>query len=302
MLTLVICTYNRDKYLYNCLKSIAENDFPFAKYEIILINNNSTDNTENECTRFQNDFPQVNFSYFVEKNQGLSFARNRGIDEAKGDVLVFLDDDAFVGNDYLKNLYENLNEYPNCSAFGGKITPVFESVETPKWLSKWTYSWVSAIDLGKNIQEFNGGKYPIGANMGIKADILHKTGNFNTKLGRSKKNLMAGEEKDIFNRIKNAGGRIYYFPDIAVQHVIPQQRTTNGYIAKMGLGVGMSEKLRTLDISKSAYIKRLFSEKIKWCASIVLFFGFLMKFQCQKGAKLLLFRWNVTRGLLSKNL
>ena len=300
-LSIIICTYNRDKYLYNCLKNIAENDFPFENYEIVLINNNSTDNTENECRKFQKDFPQTDFRYFVEKNQGLSFARNRGIDEAKGNVLVFLDDDAFVEKDYLKNLSENLKKHPDWSAFGGKITPKFESGETPKWLSKWTYSWVSAIDLGKKTQEFLGEKYPIGANMGIKADILAKIGKFNTELGRSKNNLMGGEEKDIFNRIKNFGGKIYYFPDIEVLHVIPESRTTTDYIKRMGLGVGMSEKIRTLSISKTVYFKRLFAEAIKWVGSFVLFASFCAKLQWQKGAKLLFFRWNVTKGLLCKN-
>mgnify|MGYP003292324368 CR=1 FL=1 len=78
-LSVIVCTYNREKYLYNLLRSIAENDFPEKLYEIILVNNNSTDNTENECIRFQNDFPNVDFRYVEEKNQGLSFARNKGI-------------------------------------------------------------------------------------------------------------------------------------------------------------------------------------------------------------------------------
>lgn len=299
MFSIIICTYNREKYLYDALKCIVENDFSTAGYEVVLVNNNSTDNTESECKRFHNDFPQVNFRYFVETNQGLSFARNRGIAEAAGTVLVFLDDDSFAGKNYLKNLSENLATYPDCCAFGGKITPLFESGEVPKWLSKWTYSWVSAINLGNKAKLFKGKTYPIGANMGIKADILSKTGNFNTKLGRSKKNLMAGEEKDIFNRIKNLGMNIYYFPDIEVQHVIPPQRTTTGYIVKMGQGVGVSERLRTLDISKAAYLKRLAEEGIKWVATIVLLIWFVIKFQPQKGAKLILFRRNVTKGLLS---
>jgi len=300
MLSIIICTYNRDKYIYNALKSIAENSFPFENYEIVLVNNNSTDNTENECKRFQNDFPQVNFNYFNEDQQGLSFARNRGIKESQGDFLVFLDDDSFVGKDYLNNLSDNLEKYPDCEAFGGKIIPKFENGETPKWLSKWTYSWVSAIDMGDNIREFKGNKYPIGANMGIRKAVLNNIGHFNTKLGRSKKNLMAGEEKDIFNRIKNLDKKIYYFPNINVQHVIPSQRTTDDYIVRMGRGIGMSEKLRTINISKTSYFKRLFSELIKWGGALVLFVGFCFRFQPQKGTKLLLFRWNVTKGLLTK--
>jgi len=299
MLSIIICTYNRDKYLYDALKCIAENSFPCSEYEIVLVNNNSTDNTVNECKRFHKDFPQVNFNYFVELNQGLSFARNRGIMEAKGDCLVFLDDDSFVEKNYLKNLADNLEKHTDYEAFGGKVSPEFENGETPIWLSKWTYSWVSAIDLGKKIQHFKGEKYPIGANMGIRKDILEKVGYFNTKLGRSKKNLKGGEEKDIFNRIKNLGGKIYYFPNIEVRHIIPPHRTTDDYIVRMAQGVGMTERIRTLYISKISYIKRLLSELIKWGASIILFIGFCLKFQPQKGSKLLLFRWNVTKGLLS---
>lgn len=71
MLSLIICTYNRDKYIYNVLKSIAGNDYPHTDYEIVLVNNNSTDNTESECKRFQRDFPDIRFNYCVETNQGL---------------------------------------------------------------------------------------------------------------------------------------------------------------------------------------------------------------------------------------
>ncbi|MDR1654128.1 MAG: glycosyltransferase, partial [Prevotellaceae bacterium] len=198
MLSIIICTYNRDKYLYNCLKNIAENDFVSENYEIVLINNNSTDDTEKECRRFEKDFPQVVFHYFVEKNQGLSFARNRGIQEAKGTVFVFLDDDAFVGKDYLRNLWNNIEKYPDLAAFGGEITPLFENGKPPKWLSRWSYSWVSAIDMGKDVRLFEKTKFPIGANMGILKKTLENVGGFNTKLGRSKKNLMGGEEKDLF--------------------------------------------------------------------------------------------------------
>ena len=96
MLSIIICTYNRDQFLYDALRHVAVNDYPTEEYEIVLVNNNSTDTTESECQRFAADFPQVQFRYFVETKQGLSHARNRGIDESRGDVLVFLDDDSFV--------------------------------------------------------------------------------------------------------------------------------------------------------------------------------------------------------------
>jgi glycosyltransferase involved in cell wall biosynthesis len=298
MLSVIICTYNRDKYLYNALKSIAENDFPCNSYEIVLVNNNSIDNTETECQRFQANFPDINFRYFVELQQGLSHARNRGIKEAHGDFFVFLDDDSFVKKNYLANLDKNLKLYPDMLAFGGKITPLFESGKTPAWLSKWTYSWVSAIDLGNKSVLFENNKYPIGANMGISKRSVEVIGFFNPQLGRSQKKLLAGEEKDFFYRLKKLKGDIRYLPDIEVEHVIPENRTTKEYIKRMGLGIGQSEKLRTLSSSKTQYLKRLFLELFKWIASIILCISFMLELHPLKGFVLLLFRWYVTKGLL----
>ena len=300
MLSIVVCTYNRDKYLYGALKCIAENGYPTDAYEIVLVNNMSTDNTESECRRFQNDYPEVGFRYFVETQQGLSYARNRGIEESRGDTLLFLDDDSYIQQDYLKNLQRQLNDHPEADAFGGKINPIFESGETPKWLSKWNYSWVSAIDLGDKVCQFKGKAFPIGANMGIKKAMLTKTGVFNTQLGRSKKNLMGGEEKDIFERIRQQNGNIYYFPDVVVQHVIPPSRTTKDYIKRLGEGVGRSERIRTLGVSKWEYLKRLLSELVKWGGTIVLWLGFALRGQFEKGNILFTFRRKVTSALLKE--
>ena len=301
MISIIVCTYNRDKYLYGALQCIAENGFATNAYEIVLVNNNSTDQTESECRRFENDYPEVQFRYFLEVQQGLSFARNRGIKESRGETVLFLDDDSFIQQDYLNHLAKNLEAHPDADAFGGKITPEFESGETPAWLSKWNYSWVSAIDMGDDVCLFKGKAFPIGANMGIKRDMLAKVGPFNTQLGRTKKNLMGGEEKDLFERVRNQGGKIYYFPDVEVHHIIPPSRTTKDYIVRMSQGIGKSERIRTLGISKWKYFKRLLTEGVKWGGTIVLWIGFALKGQAEKGNKLMLFRRNVTKGLLDKS-
>lgn len=295
-ISVIICTYNRDKYIYQTLEHIAQNDFPVEEYEIILVNNNSTDRTASECGRFQEAYPHIPFHYFLETSQGLSFARNRGITEAHGNILVFLDDDAFMGKDYLQQLGRYLEQYP-AAAFGGKIIPEYESGQAPHWMSKWSYSWVSALDKGDEVCLFQGKSYPIGANMGFRRNDI-PSGHFNTALGRNKGNLMGGEEKDIFNRMKTREASIYYFPDIAVRHIIPENRTTLSYIRQLALGIGMSERVRTLKISRASYLKRLFSEAIKWAASCLLCLAYTLKFTPQKGTVLIYFRWYVTRGLM----
>ena len=299
MFSVIICTYNRDKYLYDALQHVAANSFPTDEYEIILVDNNSTDRTKEECQRFESDFPYVKFRYFVETNQGLSHARNRGIRESEGDILVFLDDDSFVKPDYLHNLQRQLTEHPEASAFGGKITPLFESGKTPKWLCPWNYSWVSAIDKGNTVVPFAGSSYPIGANMGFRKSCFDQIGNFNTELGRNKQSLLAGEEKDLFNRMKERQMSVLYFPDIEVEHVIPEKRTTKDFIARMAYGIGISERLRCKKAGNAALAKRHLSELFKWTASVGLWVVYALRFRPIVGNMLMLFRWNVTRGLLS---
>lgn len=296
-LSLIICTYNRGKYLGETLNKIAANHYK-DQWELLLINNNSTDSTVSICKNFATQYPNVPFRYFEETKQGLSHARNRGIQEAQGDWLVFLDDDAFVSENYLERLSQYIHDLPQMDAFGGRIYPLFEDGETPQWLSKWSASWLSAIDKGNKVCLFTK-DYPIGANMGFSKKIATQCGLFNTSLGRSGKNLIGGEEKDYFNRIKTLNIPIYYLPDIAVEHCIPSSRTTDEYISRLGIGVGQSERQRTLAISKMEYSKRLFLEAVKWGGTLVLWCKYCLQGHPAKGIKLILFRKNVTKGLLT---
>ncbi|MCQ2311986.1 MAG: glycosyltransferase [Paludibacteraceae bacterium] len=296
MLSVIICTYNREKYLSETLRRLANNRYN-GEWELLLIDNNSTDSTASICKDFATQYSAVPFRYLVETQQGLSYARNRGIKEAKGEWFVFLDDDAFVSENYLERLSLYIQQIPDMDAFGGRIYPLFEEGATPSWLSKWSASWLSAIDKGNNVCLFTK-DYPIGANMGFSKITADRCGLFNTSLGRSGKNLIGGEEKDYFNRIKALNVPIYYLPEIAVEHCIPSSRTTDEYIYRLGLGVGQSERQRTLAISKIEYSKRLFLEAVKWGGTLALWIGYCLQGHPAKGNKLILFRRNVTKGLL----
>ena len=296
-ISFIICTYNREKYIYECLHRLAQNTDQ-TDWEIVLVNNNSTDHTAAECEKFVAEDKPSNYHYFVELRQGLSFARNRGISEAKGDWFVFLDDDAMVEKDYIANLKKHLMNHPEAAAFGGQIEPFFEDGE-PSWYSKWSMGFVSAIDRGNETHVFPNNKFPIGANMGIKREVIDAVGTFNTELGRTGDNLLGGEEKDLFNRIRKAGYPIYYFPHIGVKHCIPAHRTTKEFVSRLAYGVGVSERLRTHHIGAHAYCKRLLVECIKWVGTIVLWFYYALQGKLPKGNILVLFRYHVTKGLFS---
>lgn len=296
MVSIIVCTYNREKYLGETLERLAANCYDGA-WELVLVNNNSTDSTAQICESFAAAHSEVPFRYVVETQQGLSHARNRGIVEAKGDWLVFLDDDAFVEKDYIANLQAQITKHPDAGAFGGQITPFFEDGE-PKWMSSWAMGFVSAMDKGDEVCLFGNKEFPIGANMGIRREVINAVGVFNPALGRTGNNLLGGEEKDIFNRIREAGFRIYYFPGICVRHCIPGRRTTHEFIGRLGYGVGVSERMRTQGIDRKHFMMRIAIEGIKWGGTLILWCQYLLCGVRAKGDILVWFRYQVTKGLI----
>ncbi len=295
MISIIICTYNRDRFLGSCLESLTSQSCSPSGYEIILVNNRSTDNTHQLCTDFAAGNPGFQIRYFIEENQGLSFARNRGLREAEGDLLAFVDDDAVLCRDYVKNLRDQFGG-SGIVAGGGKILPMWEK-SRPKWMSRFLLPLVSVIDLGPEQVKFAGKKYPIGANMFFRREVFGKVGLFDTRLGRSGGNMMGSEEKDIFLKIKAEGHDIFYFPDIWVYHIVPEERTKMDFVRKQALGIGKSERIRTRD-SRIKLSESIFREALKWGATLILAFFYLSGANYERGKALVRFRYWVSKGLL----
>ncbi len=299
MISIIVSTYNREKYLIHCLDSVVNQSASKEDWELIVVNNKSTDSTAIILEEFIKKHKDKNVYSFLETNQGLSYARNRGVKESVGDYLVFIDDDAFLDENYIKELKKYLSIYDDkLLGFGGKIKPFLE-VPLPNWMSKYLMPLMSVIDLGNDVKLFKNSKYPIGANMGFSKAVLDKVGLFNVKLGRSAKNLMGGEEKDLFFRIKELGAPIYYFPNIFVHHVVPEARLNISFIKKQALGIGISEKVRTKNEGKINYWIRIVIEVYKWTATIILSIFYCLKLQPAKSKMLIKFRYWVSKGLLT---
>ena len=298
MLTAIICTYNRAKYIRPLLESIAANDMPKNEYEILLVDNNCTDNTREVCEMFAASHPDVQFRYTVEPEQGLSAAKNRGIKEAQGDIIVYIDDDALVDPWYLRTYAEWFATHPETMACGGPIEPLYETAE-PDWMTPYTKALLTAwMNYGKEVREYPHGRYPGGGNAAYRKEVFDRVGLFNTALGRKGGNLMGSEEKDIFDKMHSLDMQILYLPQPVLHHCIPQTKLEKPYFDRLTLQMGISERLRTRAISKSKYIKRLFSEGVKWGGTIVLLCLYTISFHPVKGWKLVQFRANVSRGLL----
>lgn len=297
-LSVVICSYNRGKYLPMVFDSLKVQDYALQSYEIILINNNSTDNTDEIVCNYQTQNPAFPLTYLVEYNQGISYARNRGVEAAKGDIIVFIDDDETVDPDFLSNINTFFSQFEDAGISAGPVIPVYET-QKPKWLSHFTMRLITgAYDKGKSIKILGNKNYPGTGHACFRKILFTKYGAFDTTLGRKGNSLMGAEDKDFFLRLMNGGEKCYYLPSAKIYHHIPAYKLTNDFFCKLTYSIGKSERIRTLNQGKYAYYKRLIMECIKWGASFILWVWYFVTFRISKGNKLLIFRKQVTKGLL----
>lgn len=297
-LSIVVCTYNRERYIQRNLESFLNQTAKFSEFEVVIINNNSPDNTDAICTGFISQHPEVNWTYKIESNQGHTYARNRGIAESKGKYIAFIDDDAFVRKEYCENIINFFNQNTNVDAIGGLIIPVYESGAEPKWMTPYLLTLVAAQDYGNETKEFHPRKFPIGANMAYRTSVFDKIGIFNVDLGRRGDGLEGGDEKDLIYRLRDANGKIFYVPNVVVDHIIGEHRETMTYIKGMGVGVGTSERTRIKEAGSIGVLKKITEEAFKWGATFLLFFYYLITLKPIKGWTLIKFRYWVFTGLL----
>ncbi len=299
MLSVIICTYNRDRYIYNVLESLAKNEYPKDAYEIVVVDNNCTDNTSEEISRFARIWPEVQLRRCSETRQGLSYARNRGILESRGDILVYVDDDAFVNPGFIGNYASLFERRPDVFAAGGPIIPHYEGGAEPDWMTYHLRRLLTGyLDFGRKEKPFPSVNYPGGGNAAYRRQVFDRVGQYNPELGRKGGDLGGGEEKDIFDKMRRKGMSIAYTPGSILYHSIPPYKLEQEYFDRLTRAIGTSERLRTLRISRAKYVKRLASELVKWAGTLVLWLFYFVKGQRKKGDALVVFRYNVTKGLV----
>ena len=243
MVSVVIATYNRCNFLEDCIKSFNEQDCDKSLFEVLIIDNNSTDDTETISNELIYKYPDLNISYMIETNQGLSYGRNRGIKESKYDLIHFFDDDAVATKNYVSTIIDTFERYPRAMAVGGKIH--LNYIEgRPKWASVYIESIFGLFDIGDVEMEFPKKNYPRGSNMTFKRDLFDKVGQFDTSLGRKGRIMLGGEEKEIFQRVYEVGFSVVYNPLTICYHAVPESRTRVDFMRNQVVGIGVSENIR----------------------------------------------------------
>jgi glycosyltransferase involved in cell wall biosynthesis len=301
-ISVVICTYNRATYIQDAMDSLYHQTIAKNLYEIIIVNNNSSDNTIDVCNDWISAHPDAHYAFYNEAKQGASYARNTGAALANGNLLCFMDDDAIAESDYLERIIYFFEEHPNAGGLGGRIIPKYIP-EEPKWMSYYVSSMVGNFDYSSTVAIFSANKYPLESNMIIRKTDFEAVHGFNVDLPGVVGTLrIGGEGKDFFFKLKALGRVIYYDPAIRVQHVVETAKLTKEYMYRVASGMGRGEKVRTLKISNRAYLKKIVEYFIKLGAAVVLGFKYLLQGHPAQFWPIIQFRIDTLKGLLDRKI
>jgi glycosyltransferase involved in cell wall biosynthesis len=296
ILSVVICTYNREKFLPGVLLCLAGQSLDRSLFEIIVIDNNSTDNTKFHTLHFIDQYPGIDARYVHEPQQGLSFARNRGIAEARGNVIIYLDDDAEPVPGYLEEIYGFYAAHPRAVGIGGQVQPRYAGGKEPQWMNKYLAGFVGLTNYGPEVKKFDDSmKYPTGCNMSYRKEILVRSGGFNNQL------KFRSDDKHIFHEVARLSHEVYYLPHALVYHHIDDKRLEFDSFRKLYLKTGNEEKIRvSTEGGSGASIRKGMEFFAKLIASFGLYLIYLLKGHEMKGRYIVLSQWYTLKGFFMK--
>jgi glycosyltransferase involved in cell wall biosynthesis len=299
-ISVVICSYNRADYILNAVDSLYRQTLPKQHFEVLVVDNNSIDNTRELVEGYIREHTDFNIAYVTESRQGASFARNTGAAFAKGELLCFMDDDAVAEPNFLERILAFFNTHADADGLGGRIIPRYIPAK-PSWMSYFVSSLVGNFDYSKTVTVFKPGKFPLESNMTVRKSLFGTIGGFNTALpGVAGTLRIGGEGKDFFLRLQEQGKKIYYNPDVIVQHVVEVKKLTPQYMYRIASGIGRGERVRTKAKGSAAYIKKITEYLYKLAGSVVLGIIYAVKGKPAQSWPVIRFRIDALKGLLGK--
>lgn len=225
--TVIICTYNRAGLLRQTLAGVARQDYPADALEVLVVDNNSPDDTAAVVGEFARG-PHAP-RRVLETAQGLDHARNRGLAEARGDLLLFADDDILVAPDWVRQMAAPFiaDSAGLIGCVGGEVVPVF-----PDGLPEWIREWHAPLAFRPEAGPVPPRDSPMGANFAFPRRVLAEVGPFATGLDRKGASLFGGGDAEMVRRVRAAGYEVWFAPAAKVLHQMPASRTTFRYAAR----------------------------------------------------------------------
>lgn len=227
----IVCVYNRQDTLPQCLDALAAQTISTSEFEVIIVDNNSTDKSPEIAGRYAEKYEH--FRVVCEQKQGLASARNCGMREAKSPIAAFTDDDAIPAADWAERLLQRFDELGDqVAVVGGELDPIW-SVPKPDWLegNKLLHSLSVCLGWSNFPRYLAGSEWLCEANSAYRIALVQERGGFPENLGRIGTNLLSGENA-INEVLLRDGFRFFFDPDIRVEHQIPSSRMTKDWFRR----------------------------------------------------------------------
>ena len=237
IISVVICTWNRSRLLRLTLEQMTRLEVPpGTDWELLVVNNNCSDDTDAVLADFKERLPLIRLG---ESRPGKSFAANLAVQQARGDYIIWTDDDVLVAPDWLKAYLQAFASWPDATIFAGAIEPWFEETP-PQWLAEifpQVANAYAALDHGPTGFALTSETYPYGANMALKRSA-HLEEPYDTRIGPRPNSGIRGEEMILARRLMAAGATGRWIPEARVRHFIPPNRQTLAYLREYFFGSG----------------------------------------------------------------
>ncbi|MBN2570454.1 MAG: glycosyltransferase [Deltaproteobacteria bacterium] len=247
LLSVVLCTYNNDKRLSVTMESLRLCNIPEKlNWQLVVVNNNCTDETDSIVEKYCQILP---ITYVHEPMQGLSRARNAGINASKGEFIVFIDDDVRPVPKWLEVYWNAYLERPEGYYFGGPVESEFESERPAPDVLKMSPTCIKGLSYGIKSRQLEGHSYFLAANWGCPASALQVVGGYDVSKGLNPTagRLITGEETDLMDRLQGIGYRPWYLADALIYHFVPRNKTTLRHIANKIEAISFCEAQKCVD-------------------------------------------------------
>ena len=263
-LSIIIPTRNRSKVLQKALESIFNQDLSKKHFEVIIVDNGSTDDTKNIVNSFVTKID--NLVYIYDENPGLHVGRHHGLLEARASILVYVDDDIEATPTWLEGILESFED-ESVVLVGGKNLPKFESTP-PSWILKMyekggkqkVVGFLSILDFGNEVQEINP-NFVFGCNFSIRKSVLLEAGGFHPDgMPQNLIKYRGDGESYVSEFILEKGYKTIYNPKASVYHLCSTTRLTRKYFAQRSFNQGISNSYADIRSEKT---RSFFKTKIK---------------------------------------
>jgi glucosyl-dolichyl phosphate glucuronosyltransferase len=256
--SVAICTRNRAALLAQSILAVFGQDYPKRCYELIVVDNGSTDNTSNIAATLATEAP-VSFRFVVEPRVGVSSARNRAASEAAFDYVAYLDDDTIPNSDWLSAFNATIEEH-RALVVGGRVEDVYEDdLSLPAWFAcRYLRGFFRLDHDGKSSPVFRV-RYPdyIGEGNCAYAKQLFERVQFPTKLGPAGDTRRTGEGAFLNLVLERAGVPIYYTDHAVVYHCISAARVTRANLIQASSSHGAEMARIEMEMSRQGTLKRV---------------------------------------------